>query len=176
MSDTLDQFERRMENALKGRMIHWVSRQEKEPCQSSLFLALDKPVREAGGARPILKGDAHLIIPRERSLENIEPDTPRIEHHIRLIPPPRSPHHLGQHLARHEVQHRVRRRVRVPVQVKVSRGVTKHVCEVVQPRGGAELAREREAGRSVEIFAAGVVSVLHVPQTSGSRSGFNWEG
>jgi hypothetical protein len=32
MSDTLDQFERRMENALKGRMIHWVSRQEKEPC------------------------------------------------------------------------------------------------------------------------------------------------
>lgn len=68
----------------------------------------------------------------------------------------------------------MRRRVRVPVQVKVSRGVTKHVCEVVQLCGGAELACEREPGRGVEIFHAadaGVVSVLHVPQTSGFRSG-----
>lgn len=54
----------------------------------------------------------------------------------------------------------MRRRVRVPVQVKVSRSMTKHVCEVVQPRGGMESAREREAGRRVEISAAGVVGVL----------------
>lgn len=133
------------------------------------------------GARPNQGGkEAHLIIPRKRSLEDIEPNTPRIEHHIRLIvvpPAVRSRHHPGQHLARHEVQHRVRRRVRVPVQVIVSRGVTKHVGEVVQPRGGMESAREGEAGRGVETLffaaaaaaAARVVSVLPGSDTSGQK-------